>query len=176
MPRNSFLCLAIMLMPLLGGLGGGYRSAPAQDATLPPALEKKVEFAEIEPILRKNCFSCHGPEEQESGLRLDLKKRALEGGDSGVVIKPGKSADSRLVLLVSGLDKETGSMPPEGKGKPLAPAEIGLIRAWIDQGANWPDGGDAELAARHWSFQKVVAVPPPVVNDPAWPVSPSRGR
>ena len=109
---------------------------------------------------------------QESGLRLDLKKRALEGGDSGAVIKPGKSADSRLVLLVSGLDKETGPMPPEGKGKSLTAEQIGLIRAWIDQGANWPDGGDAELAAKHWSFQKVVAAPPPAVKDVAWPESP----
>ncbi|MCE9524969.1 MAG: PSD1 and planctomycete cytochrome C domain-containing protein [Planctomycetales bacterium] len=104
-------------------------------------------------------------------MRLDLKKRALEGGDNGVVIKAGKSADSRLVLLVAGLDKETGLMPPEGKGKPLSAAEIGLIRAWIDQGANWPDGG-AESAARHWSFQKVTAIPTPGVKDTAWPASP----
>ena len=99
-----------------------------------------------------------------------MKKRALEGGDNGAVIKTGKSADSRIVLLVAGLDKETGLMPPEGKGKPLTATEIGLLRAWIDQGANWPEGG-AELAARHWSFQKVVAFPPPAVKDNAWPSS-----
>jgi hypothetical protein len=146
--------------------------AASEGAAFPLAIEKKVAFSQIEPILRKNCFSCHGAEMQESGLRLDLKKRALEGGDNGAVIKPGKSAESRLVLLVSGLDKETGPMPPEGKGKPLTAEQIGLIRAWIDQGANWPDGGDAELAAKHWSFQKVVAVPPPAVKDAAWPDSP----
>ncbi|MGI8980947.1 MAG: PSD1 and planctomycete cytochrome C domain-containing protein [Pirellulaceae bacterium] len=170
MPRDSSL-IALIGCALLTA-GGGLRSARGQDAVLPPAAEIKVDFGQIEPILRKNCFSCHGPEEQESGLRLDVKKRALEGGDNGAVLKPGKSAESRLVLLVSGLDKDTGPMPPEGKGKPLTPAEIGLIRAWIDQGANWPDGGDAKLAARHWSFQKVVAAPSPVVKDAAWPASP----
>jgi hypothetical protein len=147
-------------------------AAVAQSGELPPAAGRKVEFAEVQPILRKNCFSCHGPEEQEAGLRLDVKKRAMEGGDNGAVMRPGKSAESRLVMLVAGLDQETGPMPPEGKGKPLSPEEIGLIRAWIDQGANWPDGGDAELAARHWSFQRVVAVPTPVVNDAVWPASP----
>jgi hypothetical protein len=169
-------CCAALLMA--GGesriaLGQSSPKTPAASGAgaLPPAAEKKVEFGEIEAILRKNCFSCHGAEHQESGLRLDLKKRALEGGDNGAVIKPGKSADSRLVLLVAGLDKETGPMPPEGKGKPLSAAEIGLIRAWIDQGANWPDGG-GELAARHWSFQKIAAVPPPAVKDAAWPASP----
>ena len=173
----ALICCAVLL-----AAGGESRNAWGQSSPkgpsasdtgiLPPAAEKKVDFSQIEPILRKNCFSCHGPEEQESGLRLDLKKRALEGGDNGAVIKPGKSADSRLILLVSGLDKETGPMPPEGKGKPLTAEQIGLIRAWIDQGANWPDGGEAELAARHWSFQKVTVVAPPAVKDAAWPVSP----
>ena len=162
----TFACCAALL-----AAGGELREVQGQNLALPPAAERKVAFTEIEPILRKNCFSCHGPEEQESGLRLDLKKRALEGGDNGAVIKLGKSADSRLVLLVAGLDKETGPMPPEGKGKPLTPAEIGLIRAWIDQGAPWPDGGDAELAAKHWSFQKVLAAPSPLVKDAAWPAS-----
>ncbi len=170
MPRDSSP-IALICCALLAA-GGEFRSARGQATALPPAGEMKVDFSQIEPILRKNCFSCHGAEEQESGLRLDLKKRALQGGDNGAVIKPGKSAESRLVLLVSGLDKETGPMPPEGKGKPLTPAEIGLIRAWIDQGANWPDGGDAELAAKHWSFQKAVAIPSPVVKDAAWPGSP----
>ena len=165
----------------LGVAGGESRIARAQSSpkspaassedALPPAAERKVDFGEIEPILRKNCFSCHGEEHQESGLRLDVKKRALEGGDNGVAFKPGKSAESRLVRFVAGLDKEVGLMPPEGKGKPLTAGEIGLIRAWIDQGANWPEGG-AEVAARHWSFQKVVAVSPPTVKNHSWPASP----
>ena len=151
----------------------GTKSAASDAAKLPPPAEKKVDFAaDIQPLLRKNCFSCHGPEEQESGLRLDVKKRALEGGDHGTVIKPGKSAESKLVILVAGLDTETGLMPPDGKGTSLTPAEIGLLRAWIDQGANWPDEVSGSLAGNHWSFQKVVVSPTPAVREAEWPASP----
>src|SRR5688500_5546184 len=94
---------------------------------LPPAANRKVDFvADIQPLFKKNCQSCHGAEAQESGLRLDQKRRALDGGDHGQAIVPGKSADSRLVHLIAGIDEEIGLMPPEGMGTPLAPAEIGL--------------------------------------------------
>ena len=166
----AVLCAAAGESRIALGQSSPKTPAASDAGALPAAVERKVEFGEIEPILRKNCFSCHGAEHQESGLRLDVKMRALEGGDNGAAIKPGKSAESRLFLLIAGQDKETGPMPPEGKGKPLTPTEIGIIRAWIDQGANWPEGG-AELAARHWSIQKVVAVPPPAVNDKSWPNS-----
>src|SRR5688500_1727654 len=107
-------------------------------AELPPAAGKKIDFrVDIQPLLQKNCYSCHGPEHQEGGLRLDHKKRALDGGDSGAEIVPGKSAESRLVRLAAGTDEEFGVMPPEGKGTRLTAAEVGLIRAWIDQGATW---------------------------------------
>ena len=142
-------------------------------AKLPPPADKKVDFAaDIQPLLKKNCFSCHGEEAQESGLRLDQKKRALSGGDHGKVIVPGKSAESRLVHLIAGLDEETGLMPPDGMGTPLAPSEIGLVRAWIDQGANWPDSADALAGSDHWAFQPVKRHGPPVVSDRTWPSSP----
>ena len=131
---------------------------------LPSAAQKKVDFAaDIQPLFKKNCFSCHGAEAQEGGLRLDQKKRALDGGDHGKAIVPGKSADSRLVHLVAGLDEEIGLMPPDGMGTPLTPAEIGLVRAWIDQGANWPDGADLIAGSEHWSFQPVMHPPLPEV-------------
>src|SRR5262245_17041271 len=86
-------------------------------ARLPEASKVTVDFArDIEPLLRKNCYSCHGAELQEGGLRLDQRKRAFEGGDNGAVLVPGKSAESRLLFLVAGLDEDTGLMPPEGKG------------------------------------------------------------
>src|SRR5687767_7495116 len=121
-------------------------AARAEDeAMLPPAASRSVDFAkDIQPILQKNCYSCHGAEAQEGGLRLDQKKRALEGGDSGAEIVAGKSAESRLVRLIAGIDEEFGQMPPDGKGKPLSAEEIGLVRAWIDQGANWPDDAVAQ--------------------------------
>ena len=156
-------------------LVGAIRAEPPRIdvAKLPPAAEKKVEFAtEIQPLLKKNCFSCHGAEAQESGLRLDHKKRALDGGDHGKVIVPGKSAESRLVHLIAGLDAETGLMPPDGMGTPLTTAEIGLMRAWIDQGANWPESAESSAGSDHWAFQPVKRHPLPRVGDPSWPSSP----
>ncbi len=144
------------------------------DAKLPPAVERTVDFAtDIQPLLRKNCYSCHGAEHQEGGLRLDQKKRALEGGDSGAAIASGKSADSRLVRLIAGIDEDFGLMPPEGKGTKLTAEQIGLVRAWIDQGAKWPDDADlAGSAAKHWSLQPIVRPAPPAVQDSAWMRSP----
>lgn len=136
---------------------------------LPPAATRTVDFvADIEPLLKKNCHSCHGAEHQEGGLRLDAKARALAGGDLGKEIIPGKSGESRLIRVVAGGDDEIGAMPPEGKGQPLTAAQIGLLRAWIDQGAQWPDAAAMELVARkHWSFQPVKAFIPPTVADAA---------
>jgi len=71
-----------------------------------------------------------------SGLRLDSKEAALSGGYSGAVIKPGNSADSKLIHLVSGAIKD--QIMPLG-GQRLTPEQVGLLRAWIDQGARWPE-------------------------------------
>jgi ankyrin repeat protein/mono/diheme cytochrome c family protein len=106
---------------------------------LPPAAHMQVDFKQhVQPILSQNCYSCHGPKQQQSGLRLDLRQNALRGGDYGPVIIPGKSAESKLILrLVSG---DGGmQMPPTG---PLAAEEIGILRAWIDQGGEF---GDVEI-------------------------------
>ncbi|MBI2478488.1 MAG: PSD1 domain-containing protein, partial [Planctomycetia bacterium] len=124
---------------------------------LPDAADRKVDFVtDVQPILQRTCYSCHGVEEQEAGLRLDLKARALAGGDGGKSIIPGDSAKSRLITLVAGLDKDTGIMPPEGEGTPLTTEQIAVLRAWIDQGATWPDSADvASGGSAHWSFQPI---------------------
>jgi hypothetical protein len=137
---------------------------------LPPPAVRTVDFvSDIQPLLQKNCFSCHGAEHQEGGLRLDQKKRALVGGDSGVEIVAGKSGESRLVRLIAGVDEDFGQMPPASKGKRLSPEEVGLVRAWIDQGAHWPDEGKiASAATEHWSLRPVVRPMVPSVREAAW--------
>src|SRR4051812_17118791 len=108
--------------------------ADEQANKLPAPAGREVDFVrDIQPLLQKNCFSCHGPEHQEGGLRLDQKKRALDGGDSGAEIVAGQSAESRLVRMIAGIDEDFGQMPPKEKGKPLSAEAIGLVRAWIDQ-------------------------------------------
>jgi len=70
-----------------------------------------------------------------AGLRLDNRTDALKGGDSGPVIRPGSSAKSKLIQAVSGLGK--GVLMPFA-GERLTAEQVGVLRAWIDQGAEWP--------------------------------------
>ena len=106
---------------------------------LPPASDAKgVTFAkDIKPIFEKSCTKCHGAEKQKGKLRLDNLAAALKGGEDKVIL-PGDSAGSILVHNVAHLGDEDDYMPPpDNKDKipPLTAAQIGLIRAWIDQGA-----------------------------------------
>ncbi|HWP44841.1 MAG TPA: c-type cytochrome domain-containing protein, partial [Blastocatellia bacterium] len=101
---------------------------------LPRAASRKVDYKQdIKPLLAQHCYSCHGPDVQQAGLRLDLRQNALRGGDYGPVIKIGDSASSKLIRRL--VDGDGGmQMPPTG---PLSDDEIGLVRAWIDQGAEF---------------------------------------
>ncbi|MFO1497553.1 MAG: PSD1 and planctomycete cytochrome C domain-containing protein [Verrucomicrobiota bacterium] len=152
---------------------------PVKLAALPPSASASVDFArDIQPLLAEHCYSCHGPERRKSGLRLDEKAGAMEGGDSGVAIQPGQSAESRLIQLVAGLDPDR-VMPP--KGERLSGAQISLLRGWIDQGAHWPTNqsptnlarqGGAADSKQHWSFVPVRRTEPPKVAQADWPRNP----
>ena len=101
---------------------------------LPPAANVNVDFLkDVKPILEQKCHSCHGEMVQQSGLRLDRRQQALRGGDYGPVIIPGNSAASKLIRRVVNGDGGL-QMPPTG---PLSEEEIGILRAWIDQGADF---------------------------------------
>lgn len=103
---------------------------------LPPAAKTEgVTYAkDIKPIFDKSCIKCHGEEKQKAKLRLDSLEWTLKGADGEDVVKKGKSAESHLVHSVARVDEDE-AMPPEGKGDPLTKDQVGLIRAWIDQGA-----------------------------------------
>src|SRR3954465_1723040 len=80
---------------------------------LPPAAKVAIEFVkDVQPILERHCYSCHGPKKQESGLRLDDAELDLKGGDMGPAYIPGKSATSALVQYSAGVD-ENIIMPPD---------------------------------------------------------------
>jgi len=150
------------------------KPAPAQatlkQATgeLPPAATKAIDFSrDIKPIFAARCYECHGPKEATGGLQLHRHADALEGGDNGPVFIAGKSAESRLVRYVAQL--EAGyEMPPEGD--PLSAEQIGLLRAWIDQGAKWPAEADVAVSGSdHWAYRKPQRLEPPKVNATDWP-------
>src|SRR5262249_33766724 len=106
-------------------------------AKLPPAAVRQIDFSkDIQPLLEGSCLKCHGPEKHKSGLPLDTHENALAGGEHGQDIVPGDSAKSPLIHYVARLVEDM-EMPPKDKGEPLTPAQIGLLRAWIDQGASW---------------------------------------
>jgi ankyrin repeat protein len=101
----------------------------------------KVDFkTDVQPIFKANCFGCHGPKMQKNNFRLDRRKDAMRGGTIAV-IGPGNSAASRLYLRLIGPDYGL-QMPPTG---PLQAEQINIIKAWIDQGAEWPDDASGEV-------------------------------
>src|SRR5580692_11689326 len=73
-----------------------------------------VDFQrEIRPVFERHCFRCHGPDKQKGGLRLDVKQRALAGGDSGPAIVANHSGESELLRRIASTDRDE-MMPPEG--------------------------------------------------------------
>ncbi len=132
------------------------------------ATPAKVDFAkDIQPIFEKSCYSCHGEKMQMGGLRLDSRQIAL-GGKS---IVRGNSSDSHLYQRVAGLGDQP-RMPMGGEALPAA--QIVLIKAWIDQGAEWPEGvgvAGAEVK-KHWAFIPPVLPSLPAVQDSKWPINP----
>ncbi|MFN0066586.1 MAG: c-type cytochrome domain-containing protein [Limisphaerales bacterium] len=112
------------------------RAADVDVSKLPPAATTTgVTFdKDIKPLFEKSCVKCHGPEKQKGKLRLDSLEWTLKGADGEDVLNKGKSGESELVHSIARLDEDT-AMPPEGKGDPLTKEEVGLVRAWIDQGA-----------------------------------------
>ncbi|MGH9338635.1 MAG: PSD1 and planctomycete cytochrome C domain-containing protein [Acidobacteriota bacterium] len=137
-----------------------------------------VDFKrDIEPIFQSRCVTCHNQLQPSGGLRLDNKTAAMTGGYSGAVILPGNSGQSRLFRLVAGLEKEI-VMPMVGERLPAQ--ELALIRAWIEQGAHWPEPGattrleahasDSEEPgeSRHWAFVPPTSPALPEVQNSAW--------
>src|SRR6187200_2635754 len=111
----------------------GALSSPSSRAEQAPP---RVDFArEVQPLLRQRCISCHGPSQQMNGLRLDRRRDAMRGSTFGTVIGPGNGEASRLYLRISGTQRGT-QMPPTGA---LKDEQIALLKAWIDEGAEWPD-------------------------------------
>ncbi len=124
----------------------------------------RVEFnRDIRPVLSDKCYTCHGPDaghrktklrfDRESGARIELSKGRF-------AIVPGDPAHSEMYLRISS-DNQAIRMPPAYTGAPkLSEREVGLIRRWIEEGAEWQ---------QHWSFIPPKRAPLPEVRDKKWP-------
>jgi mono/diheme cytochrome c family protein len=103
--------------------------------TLPPSAARPIDFTrDIKPILTTSCIRCHARGKARGGLSIETRDALLKGGDSGPSVLSGQSAESYLISLVAGLDPDE-VMPK--KGSRLKAEQIGLLRAWIDQGLPW---------------------------------------
>jgi hypothetical protein len=153
--RKSFFMIRLAVL----ACAGTATTLPALDYKLPPpSAQQNVTYAkDIRLIFEVTCFKCHSATKQQRRLRLDSLEAVLKGCEDGPVIFPGKSDKGDLILEVTGmgdhdmppwpsaaplLSRERPPNPPPAFGedglpppKPLTAEQIGLIRAWIDQGA-----------------------------------------
>jgi mono/diheme cytochrome c family protein len=134
-------------------------NARPDEASAATATSHDVQFArDVRPILSDRCFHCHGPdaESRQADLRLDTKEGILRSADGVTIVAPGKPSESELMRRIAADDPDERMPPPESHLK-LSKEEIALVRAWIEQGAEWQG---------HWAYEKVARPAPPEIDDP----------
>jgi cytochrome c553 len=141
--RRAFRCLLLCFLVsnfMLGAFASGAEPA-----------KTNIDFSrQIRPVLAKQCFACHGPETQESGVALHQFEHATQVADSGLQpVKPGQWSQSEIIARVSSTDPSV-RMPPEGAG--LSESQVQLLKGWIEQGAEYRE---------HWAFLPLTDPAPP---------------
>ena len=131
-------------------------AARAPRATAAERTDAPQFNRDIRPILSDRCFTCHGndPGNRQAELRLDLEEAATEWA-----ILPGDSEGSEVIARVSSDDPEYRMPPPDSKKPPLTPAQVELLRRWIDAGAKYEP---------HWAY-----IPPKKPDVPQVKASPA---
>ena len=128
-------------------------------AAITAAADPAIRFdRDIRPILSENCYACHGPAEQEAGLRLDTAEAATaQLASGGRAIVAGDTKASEMLARIAATDPDV-AMPPPHTNKSLSPEQKDLLAKWIAAGAPYE---------RHWSFEPVVRPEVPVAADAA---------
>src|SRR5262245_19214893 len=174
---RKFKCLICILFFAVINYGSAWLipKATAQNRSAAQSrLRRQIDFKrQIEPIFARSCYQCHGGKKAMGQLRLDSPELILKAGASGPPLIPGDSKQSLLMKRILGADN-VARMPMGGD--PLKPAELALIRRWIDQGANWGAGeresgraGERENAStKHWAYIKPVRPVAPRVKNQSW--------
>ena len=123
-------------------------------------LGAEVDFShQIVPVLREHCAECHSGDKKKGGFSFNTREALMEGGENGEVVRPGKSAESRMIEVVLSKDKDE-QMPP--KGARLAAEKVALLRRWIDEGVKWEPG---------YAFKKAGYEPPLKPRKPVLPAA-----
>ncbi len=170
MPPSARTVVLFMVPALALGL-----AVPLAQAADELAPERFFEL-NVRPVLAEHCQKCHGSETQKGGLRLDSRVSALEGGDSGPAVVPGKLDES---LLVEAVHHDGLRMPPKTR---LESDQIQVLERWVEMGAPWPDSAGstptrptAEFTAEDrawWAFQPLKRPEPPIVSRQVWNQNP----
>lgn len=182
---RSFLGVTASVLSVLSFLAGSsalsmipvLKLSAVEDASRgTPADREGVEFFEkhIRPLLLEQCSSCHGPQKQRGGLRLDSPAAIRKGGDRGAVLVAGDPDASLIVQAIRYTDQDF-RMPPKGK---LKQEQIAVLTEWVKRGAPMPrdsesiagfgDSFNLEERRRHWCYQPVRRPALPQVADLDW--------
>ncbi|MBU6384641.1 MAG: DUF1553 domain-containing protein [Planctomycetes bacterium] len=151
------LITALAIFGCMSVCSWGQSNGNSQDPLVSGIRSDVVDFVrDVRPIFESHCYPCHGPVKQKSGLRLDVKSKALGGGDHyGPLLDASRPGSSPLLEWVANPDPDQ-RMPPPGPGNhPLSTQQIEILKTWIAQGASWPEGIDETVLVDpkdHWSF------------------------
>ena len=172
MPNKRFLTAILITAVAVAVAAQNFGVQGREQETTESAAPAQVDFLrDVLHIFKQSCYSCHGPAQQMLGLRLDSKKPAMAGSDSGKVILPHNAAESPLYRRIAGIGDQ--ARMPMG-GEPLDAAQIALIRDWINQGAEWPDdvGSEVPEVQQHWAYVPPKRAPLPKVSRKEWIANP----
>lgn len=154
--------MAVLARVLLSALAVCMLPASTAVAQTPDA--RSVSFTnDVKPILQVACVRCHARGNDKGGFSIETRDAMLRGGDTGPAVVPGRSADSYLIALVSGLEPD---MVMPRKGSRLTGDQIGVLRGWIDQGAVWDPGVTFARAAPRNLARRVPALPETMAGSP----------
>ncbi len=134
-----------------------------------PTHAAPVNFSrDVAPILQKRCLSCHNSRKRGGELSLQSRESTFKGGESGVAVVPGDVDSSYLLDLVTPSD---GMAEMPKSEPPLDPAEIEILRSWIESGAAWPENSELEVPVL-WSLNPIQnpVVPNEVASSPRFPI------
>ena len=145
------------------------------------ADDRSHDFFEqnIRPILATRCFRCHGPDQQKSGLRLDIPEGLKGRGKFGTILVPG---DPEKSVLYTALSHQFPKLKMPYQEEPLSPSIVAHFKKWIESGAAWPPDFETNtndsvfnykqrVLRLPWIWRKPVKPSVPSIQNPQWPLN-----
>ncbi len=122
------------MLLIANGLRGFTEVRAGEDAS-------QAEFytAKVQPILEKNCGSCHLGMNHRGGFNMATRANLLKGGHDGPSIVPGDPDKSLLIKLMRHQGPADNPMPMPPSPRPqVSDGDIGVVADWVKAGAVMP--------------------------------------